>query len=116
LEGLVLAQVPAARPTAAAAAAATAAVPARVRGAARANKPPVEEMLAQVIKGDVPTHERILMMESVDVDAILQLVEAAGNKCSRPAVVSFLEGQGISYLQKRNRQASFVPHRAGRAW
>ena len=109
--------MPAARATtAAAAAAAAAAAPPRARGAARANKPPVEEMLAQVIKEDVPTHERILMMESVDVDAILQLVGAAGNKCSRPAVVSFLEGQGISYLQKRTRQAPFVPHRAGRAW
>jgi hypothetical protein len=73
-------------------------------------------MLAEVIKSDVRTYERILMMESVDLDGVLQLVSAAGQKCSRPALVGFLEGQGISYLQKRTRQAPFVPHRAGRAW
>jgi len=66
-----------------------------------------KESMAEMIRQQPEWYERVLMMESIDVDEILD--ECAKNmyKCSRKGLITFLEEQGISYTQRQKHGVHF---------
>jgi hypothetical protein len=68
------------------------------------------------MKSHEASYERLLLMEGVDVDDVLEAAVIAGLAVTRPALVDFLEKQGIHYTQKRKKPPEGQQGWTGRAY
>lgn len=83
-------------------------------GKSKSSKPmvPLEDRLGLWIKSQPELYDRVLMMETVDVDELLEALVAesaagggVGCKVPRTKLLAYLEAEGVAVQQTKSRQA-----------
>ena len=77
--------------------------PAKASSSRRWTEDEREDALTSWIIANEDVYERVLLMESIDVDDALVRARESGIRCSRADFVAYLEAEGVCFSQTKKR-------------